>query len=142
MNSEEFVSTEVLSESESAVLEEKLYNEIKEAVNIRQISDVPLGSFFFSGIDSSLSLLFIKKGDNEELNTFTVNFSEKHYDESKDAELVSDHLKTLYNITSYSDENLLKQVEDSLNAYDEPFADSSQIPTHLVSKAAREKVTV
>jgi len=112
---------------------------LTDAIEKRLISDVPIGSFLSGGVDSStISAIIAKKHKN--FDTFSIGFKEKEYDESKYSKIVSDYIKTnhFYRILTL-DENLIEEVIKNL---DEPFGDSSIFPTYLVSKIAKEKVTV
>jgi asparagine synthase (glutamine-hydrolysing) len=126
-----------MSESESI---EKLESLLGQAVNSRLISDVPLGAFLSGGIDSSAIVAMMAKS-GEKVNTFTIDFAEKTHSEIDDANLVAEHCKTDHKTLQVS-----TQAIDDLPKlawhFDEPFADSSALPTYYVSKIAREHVTV
>lgn len=115
---------------------------LRSAVKYRLISDVPLGVFLSGGIDSSLITALMCQVSNSEVKTFTIGFKETEYDEAGYAEKVAQHLgatHTFLQSTHHDAQQLISQLPDY---YDEPFADSSQIPTFLVSKLARQHVTV
>jgi asparagine synthase (glutamine-hydrolysing) len=115
---------------------------LRSSVKYRLISDVPLGVFLSGGIDSSLVAALMCKVGNSEVKTFTIGFKETKYDEGKYAQEVAKHLGTAHTPlqASYRDaQELVSQLPDH---FDEPFADSSQIPTYLVSRLARQHVTV
>jgi len=115
---------------------------LRESVALQAVADVPLGAFLSGGIDSSLIVALMQDQSARPVQTFTVGFDEAGFDESPHALAVARHLGTdLQEIWVTSDDAravipLLPQL------YDEPFADSSQIPTYLVCKAARQNVTV
>lgn len=115
---------------------------LSESVKSQMISDVPLGSFLSGGIDSSLITSLMQENSTEKIKTFTIGFEDSTFDESKFAKSVANHLGTNhseYLITSQETLDVIPYIPD---IYDEPFADSSQIPTHLVCKQAKESVTV
>lgn len=121
----------------------KLYKEkLFAAVDRQMISDVPLGTFLSGGIDSSLVTAVASKVSNKKVKTFSIGFENPDLDESKYAEQVAQHLGTEHQTFKIKLEDILELVPDFINVYDEPFADSSAFPTMLVSKLAKEKVTV
>ena len=133
------VNCENLSESESLnILDEVLTDSIKS----RLISDVPVGAFLSGGLDSSLIVSILAKKLNRNVETFTIGFEEKSYDESKDARQIARYLGINHNEMIFSRKNALDAVLDIDRIYDEPFADVSQLPTYLVSRFARDKVKV
>ncbi len=122
--------------------EEKLTNIetlIQDSILKRLISDVPIGSFLSGGIDSSLISAIIAR-NNTNFQTFSIGFKEKSYNELKYSRLVAKHIKTVHKTENLSfDNNLLEEVIGNL---DEPFGDSSVLPTFLLSKITRQDVTV
>ena len=115
---------------------------ISTAVQARMISDVPLGAFLSGGIDSSLIVAYMQSVSSTPTRTFSIGFREKQYDESGYAEQVAKHLGTEHTTFRVTPEDSLGTIQDMPRIYSEPFADSSQIPTFLVSKLARQHVTV
>ena len=112
------------------------------SISLQSLSDVPLGAFLSGGIDSSLTTALMQEQSNKPINTFTIGFEEKKYDESVYASAVAKHLGTNHTeviITSNDARDVIPLLPDT---YDEPFADSSLIPTHLVSSIAKKQVTV
>lgn len=112
-----------------------------DAVGRQVIADVPVGAFLSGGIDSSLvSALMVKQGG--QVRTFSIGFPEFGYDESKYASRISRHLGTTHYEMSVSGREALDLVPSLCEVWDEPFADSSQIPTLLLSKLTRSNVSV
>ena len=106
------------------------------------LSDVPLGGFLSGGIDSSLIVALMQKENIKPIKTFTIGFEEKHFDESIFAKKISSHLGTDHNEMIITDKDSLGVIPILPKIYDEPFADSSQIPTYLICKNAKKNVTV
>ena len=125
---------------EEAYLEE-LDALLREAVSLRLISDVPLGAFLSGGIDSSTVVSYMKETSASTPVTIAVGFEQREYDEVRHAETVARHLGCEFHALTASPEieTLLPKLAWH---FDEPFADSSAVPTYYVSKAARELVTV
>ena len=115
---------------------------LKEAVQVQSLADVPLGAFLSGGVDSSCIVALMQSQASSPVKTFTVGFEEAGFDESPHARAVAEHLGTEHNELFVSAKQAQAVIADLPNMYDEPFADSSQIPTHLVCKAARQQVTV
>ncbi len=115
---------------------------LRRAVLQHLVSDVPLGAFLSGGLDSSLVVALMRQATSAEVRTFTVGFDEAAYDESRFAERVARHLGTTHTALRVTAVEAKAAVAKLPVLYDEPFADSSQIPTYLVSKLTREHVTV
>lgn len=112
------------------------------AVHGQMTSDVPLGALLSGGIDSSTIVALMQANSAQRVRTFTIGFAEQGYDESAHARAVAAHLGTEHSELHLSGTDALALVPEMPTMYDEPFADSSQLPTHLVMKLAREHVTV
>jgi len=120
----------------------KLEGTINDAVRSQLISDVPLGVFLSGGVDSSLVAALAQKNSDLPIKTFTIGFENSEFDESKFAADVAKHLGTNHTKYQVSDTDVLNFIPELPKIYDEPFADSSQIPTYFVCKAAKRDVTV
>ena len=133
-------SAELVCDYEDAKsgLKELLFDSVRK----RLISDVPVGTFLSGGIDSSLVTAIAQKVSDERINTFTIGFYDEKENEATYAKEVADYLGTNHTELYISEKELFEQVKDLVKYYDEPFCDSSQIPTMLVSKLAKEKATV
>jgi asparagine synthase (glutamine-hydrolysing) len=112
------------------------------AVRQRMIADVPLGAFLSGGIDSSLVVALMQEQSTAPVKTFTIRFENPEYNEADHAAAVARHLGTEHHEHTCSDSEMLAVVDRLPAMYDEPFADSSAVPTYLVSRTAREMVTV
>ncbi len=117
-------------------------NLINKIINEQSISDVKLGSFLSGGIDSSLVTAYLQKNSLKKVSTFNISYKDLNYDESKYAEEISNILGTDHETLEVNDKIIEHNIENIPNIYGEPFADSSQILTFLVSKLAKSKVTV
>lgn len=123
-------------------IEERLDLLLRQAVKLRLIADVPLGAFLSGGIDSSLVVALMKQVSGRTPKTFTIGFNEKGFDESSHAAAISRHLGTEHHEKIMGSRDLLDLLDQNTLQYDEPFADWSSLPTMMVSRFAREHVTV
>ncbi len=122
--------------------QEELNALLEDAVRLRMISDVPLGAFLSSGVDSGLITAKMQKLSDAPVKTFTIGFREQEYDESQAAEKVAHYLGTEHETGVLSLEEGKTLLGQLPRYFDEPMADPSQIATLLVSSIARERVTV
>ena len=120
----------------------ELESRLKAAIAGQSIADVPLGAFLSGGVDSSLIAALMQSQSSSRVKTYTVGFEEPEYDESPFARVVAGHLGTEHHEVRLRVEDARAVIPDIPDIYDEPFADSSQIATHLVCKAARSHVKV
>ena len=115
---------------------------LREAVRGRMIADVPIGAFLSGGVDSSGVVALMQASADRPVRTFTIGFGEKAYDESAHAREIARHLGTEHTELTLGADEALALVGNIADWFDEPFADSSQLPTYLVSRMTRQQVTV
>lgn len=115
---------------------------LRRSIGLQTVADVPVGAFLSGGIDSSLVVGVMQALASRPVNTFTVGYAEQAFDESTFAADIARHLGTNHQTLTISSADTLGVIPDLATIYDEPFADASQIPTYLISKLARQKVTV
>lgn len=121
---------------------QELKDILRTAVKQRMIADVPLGAFLSGGYDSSLVTAIAQECSDTPVKTFSIGFNEERFNEAKYAKAVADYLGTHHTETYISEKEMFELVESIPKYYDEPFADSSQIPSMLVSALARKDVIV
>jgi asparagine synthase (glutamine-hydrolysing) len=137
---EDKIGVDVLKNENQA--KDELRRLLFDSVEKQLVSDVPIGTFLSGGIDSSLVTAIASKVSPGKVKTFNIGFEEGLFDESGYAASVANHLNTEHYTSKVKEKDVLELVPDLLNVYDEPFADSSAFPTMLVSKLARQHVTV
>jgi len=126
--------------SEEECLEE-LEQKLAEAVKIRLISDVPLGAMLSGGVDSSTVVALMARASSAPVKTFSIGFKQADFDESKYAQIVAERFGTDHH-NLILEPDVVETVEELSRSLEEPFGDSSMLPTYYVSKLARQHVTV
>jgi asparagine synthase (glutamine-hydrolysing) len=115
---------------------------LDQAIMSQQISDVPIGAFLSGGVDSSLIVSMMQSQSSKAIKTFTIGFENSEFNEAKYAKAIAEHLGTHHSELYISANDALNVIPSIPTLYDEPFADSSQIPTFLVAKMASQDVKV
>lgn len=118
-----------------------LMSKIEESVQLRMISDVPVGAFLSGGVDSSAIVAIMSKFSTKPIETFSIGFEEEKYNELEHARVIAEKFKTNHNelIVDPQDVELLPEI---VRGYEEPYADSSALPTYYLSQFTKQKVTV
>ena len=135
---------EIKNESYNCNLENinNLEKTLEDAVKIRTISDVPYGVFLSSGIDSSLVASILAKIKNTKISSFSIGLKNNYLDESRLSKKIAQNLGLDHNELIINETDLINTIPRMIDTYSEPFADSSQIPTYILSEFSRKKITV
>jgi asparagine synthase (glutamine-hydrolysing) len=120
---------------------QQLDQKLSEAVQLRLVSDVPLGAFLSGGIDSSLIVAYMTQHSNKKVQTYTIGFPEASHDESRYAASVAEYLQTDHH-SEILTPRALEILPELVEAYDEPFGDLSAVPTYYLCRMTRQHVTV
>ena len=144
------ISENVISKPQEIYSEKINFNKAKkithdlvmESVNSRSVSDVPIGTFLSGGVDSSIVSLCLAKNKDVEIDTFSMGFEKKIFDETDKSRLVSKLIGSNHHEFIVSTKSLEEDIDNVILNYDEPFADSSALPTYLVSKLTSKHVKV
>lgn len=134
------IAERVVNDEERA--KKQLDTLLRDSVQKQLISDVPIGTFLSGGTDSSLVTALATRVSNSRIKTFSIAVTDGKINEAPFAEAVAKHLGTEHHELPINQQQILEMVPDFMKVYDEPFTDSSAFPTMLVSKLAREHVTV
>lgn len=122
--------------------EESLLELLKDATRRRMLADVPLGAFLSGGVDSGLVVSLMQEASIDKVKTYSIGFIEAAYNEAPVAKAVAQYLGTDHNELYVTDTEIQQVVSMLPEIFDEPFADASQIPTYLIAKLTRSKMTV
>jgi asparagine synthase (glutamine-hydrolysing) len=122
-------------------LEGELIERLREAVSVRLMSEVPLGAFLSGGVDSSAVVAMMAQASPSQVNTCSISFDDPRFDEARYAQMVAERYRTNHHVDVVESEDF-DLIDTLARSYDEPFADSSAIPTYRVCELARRRVTV
>ena len=124
--------------SDLTVAKDSIKSLLDDSVKKRMVSDVPIGAFLSGGIDSSIVCCVMSKLSEKPINTFSIGFKEKDYDETERADLVVRHIKSNHTRYTLDYKDVLSILDEIILYYDEPYGDSSAIPSFYVAKLAKE----
>ncbi|MDN5126832.1 asparagine synthase (glutamine-hydrolyzing) [Aliarcobacter butzleri] len=137
----DFYLEDKFNKNENEILEE-IEKILDNAIDLRMVSDVSVGVFLSGGYDSSLVASILAKKQGKKINTFTIGFDDEKYNEAEHAKTIAEYLGTNHTEYYMRNSDMLDLVESLPFYYDEPFGDSSALPTMIVSKLAKKSVTV
>lgn len=120
----------------------RLYDLVMHSIESRSVSDVPLGTFLSGGVDSSIISLGLSKIVDSKIDTFSIGFDKASFDETDKSRLVAKLINSNHHEFILKEADIIADIDNVLLNFDEPFADSSALPTYLVSKQTREYVKV
>ena len=132
------VSSEITFEEAKA----ETFKKVHDSVKSRSVSDVPLGTFLSGGVDSSIVSLSLAQQSHKKIDTFSIGFEKKSFDETDKSRVVANLIGSNHHEFVISEDNLKDHVDQILLNFDEPFADSSSLPTYLVANKTRQEVKV
>ena len=115
---------------------------LNESVRLRMDTDVPFGAFLSGGIDSTCIAALMQNNSSKKISTFSIGFKDKQYNEAQHAAAVAKVLGTEHHELYLEEKDMVDFVPKLHEIYDEPFSDSSQLPTFLLSKLVKKKITV
>ena len=125
-----------------AEAKKELKNLMLQSIESRSISDVPLGTFLSGGVDSSIVSLGLSQMNNQKIDTFSIGFDKASFDETDKSKLVAKMINSNHHEFIISEKDIEKNIHEILLNFDEPFADSSALPTYLVANKTRDFVKV
>ena len=140
-NVKSFYQKETFNKSESEILKD-IESILEDSLRLRMISDVPVGIFLSGGYDSSLVSALLQKKLNKNINTFTIGFKDKRFNEAEHAKSIANYLGTNHTEYYMDESDMLELVPKLPYYYDEPFGDVSALPTMVVSRLAKKSVSV
>ena len=141
-NSNSLIKNRKIVSNDLNTCSDLIESELEKTVNSTMVSDVPIGSFLSGGIDSSLITALMTKFSTTKVQSYSIGFENKEFNEANYAKKIAEYLQTNHNEAYVSEKELLDVIPLLPKIYSEPFADSSQIPTYLVSKLSSKKTKV
>ncbi len=134
------ISSDIITDEIEA--KQHLKELLESSVKYRLMSDVPYGSFLSGGVDSSLVSAIAQKVSNKQISTFSIGFEDSKFNETTYSQAVAKHIDSKHFEYILTEKDVLNGLSDFFSLYDEPFADTSAIPSMLVAKMARQNVTM